>query len=96
MQVIGDRLNTTVGKWMVLLRGTSLAVHAWHNVPQMSDHGVCCKEVTVLVEVRAPRIDHAFGHNLKAVVNRMESPDTASDPRSTVARCAGLADVRGS
>ena len=60
MQMVGDRLDETVGVAMVAIARARLTLHSRDDVPEMSDDRIRCEQVAVFVEVGAPRIDHAL------------------------------------
>ena len=81
MQMISNRLDTSVGEGMLFFGGPPLANHARNNLPQMRGDRIRREQITVLIEVRAPGIDHSGSHHLKRVVVGMKSPDPTGNHR---------------
>ena len=77
-----------------MLAALPLQARALNHVPEVRDHAHLREELSVLVEVDAPRIAAAFGEDLEDVARRMVTPHARIHPLTLLGGRAGPAHVR--
>jgi hypothetical protein len=79
VNVIGARFNQTVKVGIEVLAEHSLEVGAGYHVKEVSDHTIGNECLTMIVEVKAPRVGRAIGDGLENLPGGMIAPDAAVD-----------------